>query len=295
MGQLHRIKWFHERLLKQEYPNCKDISLAFEISSRQALRDVDYLRYSLDAPVEYNRSKGGYEYTDSFSLPLYFLRDDEKDRLEYLASQYALLPGKNSMELSNLFQKIAGEQRGRKEHFQINTSDFEEIITKAIAYSKKLIICYQKPSGLSEKRIIDPYRLFYRFNKSYLFAFCRERADFRVFLIDRIKDLEVSQQVYSFHEDFFENYQLIATSFTRQKKYTAQIFFSHKPDLYRFTEPQWDDSNHILTFSFVKSSNLFIKLINLDMDYPGFTFRVLSPQWLAKKLHNRLKTLSPHF
>ncbi len=284
MGQLHRIKWFHERLLKEEYPNCKDLSLAFEISSRQALRDVDYLRYSLDAPVEYNRAKGGYEYTDCFSLPLYFLRDDEKDRLEYLASQYALLPGKNSMELSNLFQKIAGEKRERKEPFQIKTSDFEEIITKAIAFSRQLIISYQKPSGQSEKRLIDPYRLFYRFNKSYLFAFCRERVDFRVFLTDRIKELEVSERIYSFHEDFFENYQLIAASFTRQKKYTAQIFFSQKPDLYRFTEPRWDDSNQVLTFSFVKSSNLIRKLIDLDPDYPGFTFRVLAPQWLAEKI-----------
>jgi len=284
MGQLHRIKWFHERLLKEEYPNCKDLSLAFEISSRQALRDVDYLRYSLDAPVEYNRAKGGYEYTDCFSLPLYFLRDDEKDRLEYLASQYALLPGKNSMELSNLFQKIAGEKRERKEPFQIKTSDFEEIITKAIAFSRQLIISYQKPSGQSEKRLIDPYRLFCRFNKSYLFAFCRERVDFRVFLTDRIKELEVSERIYSFHEDFFENYQLIAASFTRQKKYTAQIFFSQKPDLYRFTEPRWDDSNQVLTFSFVKSSNLIRKLIDLDPDYPGFTFRVLAPQWLAEKI-----------
>ncbi|HPF17762.1 MAG TPA: WYL domain-containing protein [Thermotogota bacterium] len=294
MGQLHRIKWVHERLLKKEFPNCKDISQAFEISRRQALRDVDYLRYSLDAPVEYNRSKGGYEYTDSFSLPLYFLRDDEKDRLEYLASQYALIPGKNSMELSNLFQKITGEQKERKEHFQIHTSDFEEIITKAIAYSKKLVICYQKPSNDSEKRIIDPYRLFYRYNQSYLFAFCHERADFRFFLIERIKQLEVSQQSYSFHEDFLENYHLIATSFTRQKKYKAQIFFSLKPHLDRFTEPQWDEKNRILTFSFVNSSNLFRKLINLDTDYPGFTFRILSPQWLAEKIQHKLKTLSSH-
>jgi len=294
MGQLHRIKWVHERLLKKEYPNCKDISEAFEISRRQALRDVDYLRYSLDAPVEYNRSKGGYEYTDSFSLPLYFLRDDEKDRLEYLASQYALIPGKNSMELSNLFQKITGDQKVKKEHFQSHTSDFEEVITKAIAYGKKMTICYQKPSGHSEKRIIDPYRLFYRLNKSYLFAFCHERADFRFFLIDRIKQLEISQQEYTFHEDFFENYQLIAASFSRQKKHHARIFFSLKPRLERFTEPRWDEKKHILTCSFVKSSNLFRKLINLDMDYPGFTFRILSPQWLAEKLQHKLKTLSSH-
>src|SRR6056297_4086197 len=182
MSQFHRIQWIHEQLVKKEYPNCKDISQAFEISRRQALRDMDYLRYSLNAPVEYNRGKSGYEYTELFSLPTFFLREQERDRLEYLAGQYAIMPGKNSKDLSELFQRIAGERLAAKRTLQVNSTDFEEIIGKAIAYNRKLSISYQKAFGDHDERIIDPYRLFTRNTKIYLFAFCQKRRDFRIFL-----------------------------------------------------------------------------------------------------------------
>ena len=291
MGQLHRIKWIHDRLVKGEYPNCKDICQAFEISRRQALRDMDYLRYSLDAPVEYNRGKSGYTYTEPFSLPTFYLKDREKERLEYLASQYAMMPGKNSKELSTLFQKIAGERIEKRKDLLLNTTDFEDVVGKAIAYNRKLNISYQKAHDKPEERIIDPYRLFLRNKKSYLFAFCQKRLDFRIFLLSRIKSLEISEQAYSFHEDFYENYQLTALSFTRQQKYRARIFFSLKPDLKRFTQPHWDEEGKILSFSFVKSSNLFQKLVNLDLDQPGFTFTILSPNWLREKFKSGLQKI----
>jgi len=294
LGQFHRIQWIHERLAKKEYPNCKDVSQAFEISRRQALRDMDYLRYSLNAPVEYNRGKSGYEYTEPFSLPTFFLRDQERDRLEYLAAQYAIMPGKNSKELSELFQKISGERLEAKKTLQYNSTDFEDVIGKAIAYNRKLNITYQKRYDSPEVRIIDPYRLFMRNTKTYLFAFCQKRRDFRIFLLERIKRLEISELSYAFHEDFYENYQLTARSFTRQQKYKARIFFSLKPDLNRFTEPQWDEQKNILTFSFVKSANLFQKLINLDLDHPDFTFSILSPNWLKEKFMVGFQNLIDH-
>jgi len=295
MGQFHRIQWIHERLVKKEYPNCKDISQAFEISRRQALRDMDYLRYSLNAPVEYNRGKSGYEYTEPFTLPTFFLRDQERERLEYLAAQYAIMPGKNSRELSALFQKITGDRAEKKKDFHFNPTDFEDIIGKAIAYNRKLNISYQKPNTSPEQRLIDPYRLFMRYKRAYLFAFCQKRLDFRIFLLERIKKLEISEETYSFHEDFYENYQLTALSFTRQRKYKADIYFSLKPDLTRFTEPEWDEHKHILTFSFVKSANLFQKLVNLDLDYPDFTFSILYPNWLREKFKTALKNILNHF
>ncbi len=256
---------------------------------------MDYLRYSLNAPVEYNRSKSGYEYTESFSLPTFFLRDQERERLEYLAAQYAIMPGKNSMELSALFQKIAGERVEKKSDFHVNPTDFEEIIGKAIAYNRKLNIFYQKHNASPEQRLIDPYRLFIRHKKAYLFALCQKRLDFRIFLLERIKKLEISELTYSFHEDFYENYQLTALSFTHQRKYQAEIYFSLKPDLNRFTEPEWDEHKHILTFTFVKSANLFQKLVNLDLDYPNFTFSIISPNWLKEKFKTALKNISHHF
>lgn len=54
MSSLHRIQWIDEQIRRERYPNCSDIAERFEITRRQASRDIEYLRYSLDAPVEYD-------------------------------------------------------------------------------------------------------------------------------------------------------------------------------------------------------------------------------------------------
>ncbi len=65
-----RIQWLHEELVRGTYPNAARLAERFQISRRQAQRDIDFLKKQLGAPLEYDQHIMGYRYTKGFALPV---------------------------------------------------------------------------------------------------------------------------------------------------------------------------------------------------------------------------------
>lgn len=73
---LERFKIIHKAILSGQYPNteklrqmCRDeLGLDNKLSIATISRDLEYLRNSMDAPIEYDRYKNGYFYSESFEL-----------------------------------------------------------------------------------------------------------------------------------------------------------------------------------------------------------------------------------
>lgn len=59
MPSIHRIQWFDARVRTGRYPSARSLAERFEISHRQAQRDIEYIRDSLGAPLEYVASRRG--------------------------------------------------------------------------------------------------------------------------------------------------------------------------------------------------------------------------------------------
>ena len=70
MSARERIQWFHKKISANCYPNASHISEQFQISHRQAQREVEFLRKELGAPLCYNPAKKGYYYSEEFLLPI---------------------------------------------------------------------------------------------------------------------------------------------------------------------------------------------------------------------------------
>ena len=79
-----RIQWLHKKIANMYYPNAMRLSERFNISHRQAQRDVDYLKKKLGAPLAYSLEHKGYYYTEQYSLPL-VMSSDNDDSLNELA------------------------------------------------------------------------------------------------------------------------------------------------------------------------------------------------------------------
>ncbi len=88
ISSYHRIVWFHNNVLQEHYPNARKIAEQFEISLRQAQRDIEYLRSSMNAPLVYYADKRGYRYEAQYTLPSFFLSESEKAMLSSLAQTY---------------------------------------------------------------------------------------------------------------------------------------------------------------------------------------------------------------
>jgi proteasome accessory factor B len=68
-SQMIRIVAFDSLVREGKNPNCINFSVDYEVSSRTVMRDVDYLRCQLGAPLEYDQAKRGFYYSEDWDLP----------------------------------------------------------------------------------------------------------------------------------------------------------------------------------------------------------------------------------
>ncbi len=80
-----RIQWFHKMICESCYPNASDIAEKFDISVRQAQRDVVHMRSALGAPLEYDAAHRGFRYTEEFFLPSMISVQNQSDYSAVLA------------------------------------------------------------------------------------------------------------------------------------------------------------------------------------------------------------------
>ncbi len=73
-----RYLWLHGRLQAKKYPKIADLADKFEISRRQAAREIEFMRLFLEAPIEYSSTYGGYYYSrENFQFPGLWVSEEE--------------------------------------------------------------------------------------------------------------------------------------------------------------------------------------------------------------------------
>lgn len=92
-----RIQWFHDETSRRSYPNAARLSERFQISVRQAQRDITYLRDELGAPLRYDPSRQGYIYTDLFSLPLVVVSENDRSLAHIRESDFSAPAGDHDL------------------------------------------------------------------------------------------------------------------------------------------------------------------------------------------------------
>ena len=89
MSANDRIQWFHKKISGGCYPNASHLSERFDISHRQAQRDVEFLRKELGAPLGYCTHKKGYFYEEDFILPLILETENDADYQDVISGLQA--------------------------------------------------------------------------------------------------------------------------------------------------------------------------------------------------------------
>ncbi|NBD24060.1 helix-turn-helix transcriptional regulator [Paenibacillus glycinis] len=198
MSNLHRIRWFDGQVREGSYPNSSMLAQRFEISKRQAQRDIEYLAYSLSAPLLYVAKYRGYCYEDkTYALPLLYMTDEEKKILNYLARRYrqydydGATAAKRIADLLDRFTPEAPEAPElRLPVFDMNPRmmDHMERLNAAAAGHAVVTMTY-KEGPEAETHAIWPLKLVSRHNCDYVDAYSATRQRQRLFRLDCIVSL----------------------------------------------------------------------------------------------------------
>jgi len=202
-----------DQLIRQKrYPNCRKLAELFETSERTILRDIEAMKDSLGAPIQYSKEKNGYYYSEEkFSLPEVKLTEGELVSIflgEEILRKYKhtpfeeeirkafekielLLPEEISINFQEIGQAYSFDIKQTRELDENSAKVFAEL-TKAIKNKRSVEIKYYSlAKNETTKRKLDPYHLRHTMGAWYLIALCHLRNDIRTFAVSNIKEIKV--------------------------------------------------------------------------------------------------------
>jgi predicted DNA-binding transcriptional regulator YafY len=181
----------------------------FEISKRQAAREIENMRLFFSAPVEYSSAEQGYYYSDdSFEFPASMVTEEEIISLIIAKRLSVTIPDerrKHQLQtffhnLSNYFDLDIPELEKKISLKNLRYSrvgqDIFDAVLESLKRNRKLRITYRSVYTKEvSKRIINPLHLILYMGNWHIIAYCEVKKGIRDFALSRIKTIEVLDAV----------------------------------------------------------------------------------------------------
>jgi predicted DNA-binding transcriptional regulator YafY len=202
---LRRLAALDRMIRAGSYPNARTAAAALEVHPRTVHRDLEFLRDSWGAPVEYCPVRHGFYYRDAdYALPLLRLSEGELVALflaERVMQQYRGTP--YASDLATAFRKLTdqlpetvtvdlshlgGDYSVRGPGAGAADARLFRRVARAVREGRRLELVYWTASrDAVGRRVVDPYHLASIAGDWYLVAYCHLREEVRMFAPGRIR------------------------------------------------------------------------------------------------------------
>ncbi len=175
----------------------------FEVSRRTINRDIEDICKAGIPIVTTQGANGGISIMEGFSLDTTVFTEQE------LAAIFTGLRSLDSVSSSALAEKLARKIGGSSairlaDNMIIDLSSYYkedlapklEQIKQAINESKCITFHYCYNKGEADKRI-EPYLIVFKWSDWYVFGFCKERQDFRMYKLRRLWNLQITDESFT--------------------------------------------------------------------------------------------------
>ncbi len=201
-----RYQWFHGMVSAGKFPNVAKLADHFEISGRQASRDLEFMKERLGAPLRYDSCRRGYTYDKgSYELPPFWLKEEELQALSLALRLAAAIPDREiKKSLHTLMGHFLALRSAAPAPLKLEKLE-EKVSIKNVAYYRvpeaifhavsaalfgdgALKITYHSPySNETTERKIRPLHLLCYMGNWHVIAFCGLRKEIRDFAVSRIR------------------------------------------------------------------------------------------------------------
>lgn len=272
MSNLHRIKWIDGKIRNNNYPNCRKICEEFEISNRQALRDIEYLRDSLNAPVQYSQKYRGYYYTEeTYSIPFNMVTQKEGLLIGKVIQDYKGKEKNQIEHLSSFFTQLNDNRNNNKK--------ITKVISEGIEEGLKLEVEYINSRNILCSSIVKPHSLENTGRDRYFKGFLEPGSYFLSIEIADIKSVKLTNQSFNKYSP-----SILHTT-KKMTPYKSRVEFETYFNPIDYDYPATTNKN-VVEFSFESSEDFLTYLLK-----KGLSFKILSPEWLKSKLVRKLQKI----
>ena len=292
--QVNRLFEIVYILLNRNYITAKELAEHFEVSVRTIYRDIDILCQS-GIPIYTSKGKGGgIGLLDNFVLNKSVLSKQEQEEI------ISALQGLNATsypDLSHVLSKMSNLFGTEQNNWiEVDFSDWSfsqkekfNLIKTAILQKKVLEFDYYSSYGEKTTRSTEPLQLWFKDKTWYLKAYCRRKSDIRIFKLNRIKDLNLTDEIFKRNMDI--KMQTIQYDLPQINTVEIKMEISGT-QAYRvydeFMEHQVEkkkDGSFLVTFSYPEDEWVYGYIMSF-----GSYGEVLEPEHIRKIIKDRLQS-----
>jgi predicted DNA-binding transcriptional regulator YafY len=311
--QAERLLDLDRRLKNNEYPNCTSFAVDWEISTKTAQRDIDFLRDRMGAPIEYDALHRGYYYTEpTFMLPAVQMNEGELAALlmgskmleafqgtpmaEKLSAVFdklsALLPDNITIRPDELFTRFSFTAPPA---MPVASNVWKKVV-QGLENQRMLEISYRNWRGEMTYRV-SPVHLANLQGDWYLFVQFEGQDNFRQIALSRIQNSKLLSKKSKI-EGVFDPKKELADTFSKfageNEPFRVTVQFS--PEVAdSVLERQWHPKQEVKTLkdgrveiSFDAKGDIEIK--RWVMAYGRYA-KVKSPKWLKEQIMEEAKAM----
>jgi len=277
-------------LLQREKVTAPFLAEKFEVSRRTINRDIEDICKAGIPVVTMRGQNGGISIMEGYKIDRTLLTSSDMQSI--LAGLRSLDSVCGTNRYQQLMEKLSvgnSDVLTSNNHIMIDLSSWYklslapkiEIIQAAIERREKISFTYYAPQGESI-RVIEPYLLIFQWSSWYVWGYCLEKQDYRLFKLNRMLDLKNMVETY-------EVRQIPPPNLSSQRAFPVMIEVKAlvKPSMkWRLIEEfgidsfrQRDDGKLLFQFGFADKENLFSWLLSF-----GNQVELLEPKELRAEL-----------
>lgn len=192
-------------LLQKDVVTAPYLAKQFEVSRRTINRDIEDLCKAGIPIMTRQGVNGGISIMENYRMERTLLTNTEmQDILAGLRSldsingtnRYGQLMEKLSVGSSDFMTGNQSVLIDLSSWYKDSLAPKIELIRSAIDNCRELSFLYYSPKGESI-RAIEPYYLIFRWSSWYVWGFCKNRRDFRLFKLNRMDKLQLSGNIFT--------------------------------------------------------------------------------------------------
>lgn len=190
-------------LLQKEKVTAPELAKRFEVSRRTINRDIEDICKAGIPIVTTQGSGGGISISDGYKIDKALFTNDE------LQAVFSGLQGIDSVSETSYLPKMTEKLSDKNNsveaddtimidlasHYQKPLREKIELIKTAIQNKQLISFLYYYKKG-ETMRHIEPYRLVFKWSSWYVFGYCLDRKDYRLFKLNRLWNIALSPDKY---------------------------------------------------------------------------------------------------
>lgn len=201
--KIDRLMGITMYLLNRNVVSAKELAERFEVSVRTIVRDIESLSMAGIPISSSTGASGGYEILDTFKLNKQITTME--DYLFIITALKGMCSAYDSEKINITLEKLltAGHYKDEEQRIFIDFGvvregrsipGFVREIEEAIQNKRIIEFDYADSAGQKSHRTVEPLALNYRWYAWYLLAYCTNKNDYRIFKLNRLTDLTVTDR-----------------------------------------------------------------------------------------------------